>query len=204
MGPDYERASPRVLVVAMNLRIGDEKTDPFVQLDIIVNQVLPRFRFGAEQGTPAFYAFHTPAWQAASQIQISPKVRPWVSDHDRIRAVNASALLEAVKCPTHPQGPTQTMWERCPSFVGLREEAEILEPDVLLTLGADIPAALGACGLPGEWKGDPFVPVDTMVDKRPVRAYCLHHPRRPDWHNLCLHPLEAALSAPPSSRDSVR
>jgi hypothetical protein len=197
IGADYERASPRVLVVAMNLRIGDQETDPFVQLDIITNQVLPRFRFGAQRGNPAFHAFHTPAWQAVSQIRVSPAVRSWVSDRDRILAVNASALLEAVKCPTHPQGPTQTMWARCPTFVGLREEVEILEPDVLLTLGAGIPAALAASGVPGKWKGDPFVAVNTAVGKRPVRAYCLHHPRRPDWHNLCLHPLEAMLSAMP-------
>lgn len=204
IGTGYEAARPRVLVIAMNLRIGDEDTDAFVQLDVIKNKVLPRFRCGAERGVPAFCAFHSRAWQAASQIQVGPAVRPWVSDQDRIDALNSGALLEAVKCPTHPDGPTENMWATCPKFVGLREEIELLEPDVLLALGADIPAALQASGLQGDWRKGAFIPVDATVGGRVIPAYCLHHPRRPKWNALCLNRLEELLRRQPARPGSAR
>ena len=73
VGAGYEEAATRVLVVAMNLRIADEDADPFVQLDIVTNQVLPRFRRGTERGDPAFFPFHSPAWQAASRSEPGPR-----------------------------------------------------------------------------------------------------------------------------------
>jgi hypothetical protein len=199
IGAGYRDGDPRVLLIAMNIR-GSGETGLLTQHHIIKTLVLEKF--STEDEDPRnidFVRFHSNAWQAAAQVLASREsVRAWVSDADRTNAVNSCAFLEAVKCPTHPGGPTGAMWRNCPPYVQLRKEVEILEPAVLLVFGADVPAALQTSGLPGEWTRAPFVRVETQLNHGALSAFCLYHPSNQwgrDWDQESLNPLEDELRA---------
>jgi hypothetical protein len=199
IGPRYDET--KVLVLAINM--GGSNWRGSLTQWYVARDVLSFYR----QGEPGdfggrFWDGVTRAVHAvlASLDGSDPRCSP--TRAQRADALDACAILEAVKCQTD-RSPPQAMWDNCPPQLELRAEIELFDPQVLLVFGVPQRASLRESGMPGPWADGPFGRVPSKLNGRPLPAFCLYHPNAHvtgGWEDVVLKRLLRTLHRSPLGR----
>ena len=187
VGPRY--AEGRIAVVAINSR-DDGLPDAEIKAAVQVIDSLRQGHRGFGPNSRSF--FHYRVASAVHAVLLSQEGRLCDERPDPSRTADAllsCARLQAVQCSplsTSRRSPTSAMVRNCPEFL-LRDQLEVLAPDVLLLFGQAAHRAIETPPLQMIWditwanSDRCFSRGQTTLAKRPLTVCAFSHPSTPRW-----------------------
>jgi hypothetical protein len=187
IGPHF--AARRVAVVAINSR-DDGRPDAEIRATLDVIASLKRNHRGYGPSRRSYFHYRVAA--AVYAAMQSQDGRP-IDDHpaavETARSLEYAARLQAVQCSpcTSPRRtPTSAMVRNCPGFL-LREQLELLAPNVLMLFGQPAHRAIEESAMEMAWattwkeSGNCFSHGQTLLAGRPLTVCAFVHPSTAAW-----------------------